>query len=69
MRVGSYRLIVLGSLLSSFLFGLHLPALHDMIEHGAAARTDVMIMTVLFAIGTVAGGWTLLRRLRALELT
>ena len=67
MRVGTYRLVVIGSLLSSFLFGFHLPALHDMIEHGATPRADVMIVTVLFAIGTLAGGWTLLRRVGGLE--
>lgn len=61
MRVGTYRVIVIGSLLSSFLFGFHLPAIHDMIEHGAALRIDVLTVTVLFAIGAVAGGWRLLR--------
>ncbi len=69
MRVGTYRMVVIGSLLSAFLFGFHLPALHDMIEHGKTPRTDVLIVTVLFAICTVAGGWTLLRGVRGVRLT
>ena len=61
MQVGTYRGVVIGSLLSSFLFGFHLPALHEMIEHGAAPRWDILAVTVVFVVGTVAGGWTLLR--------
>ena len=60
----TYRLVVVGSALSSFLFGFHLPAMHDIIEHGATPRMDVLIVTMLFAICTVAGVWTLLRRVR-----
>ena len=62
MGVRTYRAVVVASLLSSFLFGFHLPALHDMIEHGATPRTDVLIVTVLFVICTIAGAWTLLRQ-------
>jgi hypothetical protein len=61
MRIGTYRLTVIGSMLSSFLFGFHLPALHDMIEHGAPPRWDVLTVTLLFVAGTIAGAWTLLR--------
>ena len=61
MRIATYRVVVVGSLLSSFLFGFHLPALHEIIEHGAAPRWDVLTVTALFVIGTIAGAWTLLR--------
>lgn len=64
MRIGTHRLVVIGTVLSSFLFGLHLPALHDVIEHGATPRWDVLTLTVLFALGTLAGGWGLLREPR-----
>ena len=69
MRAGTYRTVVIGSLLSSFLCGFHLPALHDLIEHGATPRMEVLILTALFALGTVAGGWTLLRWPRRVKLT
>lgn len=61
MRIRTYRVVVIGSLLSSFLVGFHLPALHEMIDHGAAPRWDVVTVTALFAITTLAGAWTLLR--------
>jgi hypothetical protein len=69
MKVETYQLIVIGSILSAFLFGFHLPALHDMIEHGATPRTDVLVVTVLFAICTLVGMVTLLRGARRLKLT
>jgi hypothetical protein len=69
MKVGTYRLIVIGSILSAFLFGFHLPALHDMIEHGATPRMDVLVVTVLFAICTLVGMVTLLRGARGLKLS
>jgi hypothetical protein len=61
MRLSTYRLVVGGSIFSAFMAGFHLPALHNMIEHGAAARIDVLVVTVLFGVGTVAGLWALLR--------
>ena len=61
VRVQTYRLVVVGSVLSSFMLGFHLPALHDMIEHGATPRMDVLVVTILFVIGTVTGTWALLR--------
>jgi hypothetical protein len=61
MRLSTYRLTVVGSILSSFLAGFHLPVLHQMIEHGAAPRWDVLTATGLLAAGTVAGAWLLLR--------
>lgn len=61
MRIATYRAVVIGSLLSSFLVGFHLPALHEMLEHGATPRWDVSAVTALFVIATLAGAWTLLR--------
>ena len=61
MRVSTYRLIVVGTLLSSSLVGLHVPALHEMLEHGSRVRADVIAATLLLAVITVAGAWTLLR--------
>ncbi|HUE88612.1 MAG TPA: hypothetical protein VMO26_21245 [Vicinamibacterales bacterium] len=61
MRLQTYRLIVIGSMVSSFLVGLHVPALHNMIEHGATPRWEVVAATLVLAIGSVAGSWMLLR--------
>jgi hypothetical protein len=61
MRARTYRVVVVGSILSSFMLGFHLPAIHNMVEHGNRVRIDVLLVTVLFAIGTVAGLWALLR--------
>lgn len=61
MHLWTYRLIVIGSMLSSFLVGLHMPMLHDVIEHGAAPRWDFVVATALLVVLTVAGAWRLLR--------
>lgn len=61
MRLRTYRLVVIGSIAGSFLVGLHLPALHAVVEHGATPRWDVLIATLALAIGTTAGTWALLR--------
>jgi hypothetical protein len=61
MQTATYRLIVIGSMLSSFLVGLHLPALHEMSEHGAPPRWEVVVVTLLLFAATVAGTWKLLR--------
>jgi hypothetical protein len=66
MRVTTYRMVVIGSMLSSFLVGLHVPMLHAMIDHGAAPRWDVLTVTLLLAIITVACAWRLLRAPRPL---
>jgi hypothetical protein len=67
MRILTYRLIVIGSLLSSFLAGLHVPGLHEIIEHGATPRWEVVAATLALALGTVAGAWILLRTPTALR--
>jgi predicted Kef-type K+ transport protein len=61
MRLRTYRLTVIGTILASFFVGLHMPALHEIIEHGATARWDIVGATALLAVATVAGGWMLLR--------
>jgi hypothetical protein len=61
MRLRTYQLTVIGTILSSFLVGSHMPALHEIIEHGATAHWDVVGATVLLAVATVAGAWMLLR--------
>jgi hypothetical protein len=61
MHAWIYRLVVVGSMLSSFLVGLHVPMLHDILEHGATPRWDVMAVTLLLAVGAAAGTWRLLR--------
>lgn len=68
MTTRTYRLAVMGAILSAFLFGFHLPALHGMIEHGARPRLDILAVIILFAVGTVAGTWVLLRGARGIEL-
>ena len=55
MTIWTYRVIVIGSILCSFLVGLHLPALHDMIEHGATPRWEVLTATLVLAVATLAG--------------
>ena len=67
MRILTYRLIVIGSLLSSFLAGMQVPALHGIIEHGATPSWDVVAATLGLAIGSVAGAWILLRTPTALR--
>jgi hypothetical protein len=61
MALRTYRFVVIGSVLSSFLVGLHVPALHDMLEHSATPRWEVLIATLLLATSTVGGAWILLR--------
>ena len=56
------RLVVLGSLTSSFLLGMHVPAFHDVVHHGAAPRGDVVAATAALAALTLAGAWRLWRR-------
>jgi hypothetical protein len=62
MRMWLHRVVVIGTLLSSMMVGLHLPVLHEILEHGAVPRWPVMIALLVFAVLTVAGGWMLLRQ-------
>jgi hypothetical protein len=38
MRARTYQLTVVGTILAAFLAGVHVPALHEIIEHGARAQ-------------------------------
>lgn len=60
MRPWTYRLTVIGTTLSSFLVGLHVPALHEIIEHGVDAHWGVAVATLLLVLTTVTGLWRLL---------
>lgn len=60
MRPWTYRLTVIGTVLSSFLVGLHMPALHEIIEHGADVHWGVAVATLLLVVATVTGLWKLL---------
>lgn len=61
MRARTYQLTVIGTILAAFLTGMHMPVLHEIMEHGATAHWNVIIATLLLIILTVAGAWTLLR--------
>jgi hypothetical protein len=61
MGLRTYQLTVIGTIVASFLVGLHMPAMHEIIEHGATARWDIVAVTAVLAVATVAGGWMLLR--------
>lgn len=61
MRTGHYRLTVIACVLSWFLVGLHLPALHEMTHPGRSPRWSVVVATAaLLAVG-LAGLRALLR--------
>jgi hypothetical protein len=66
MSASTYRLVVVGSLLSSFLTGMHMPVFHEVIEHGAPPRMSVLVATLILVILTLLGGWSLLRQARRL---
>ena len=61
MRARTYQLTVVGTILAAFLAGMHVPALHEIIEHGARAQWDVIVASLLLISLTMAGGWALLR--------
>lgn len=62
MRPLSYRLTVLGSALTWMLLGLHLPTLHEVIDHGWRPPMPVLVMTIVLALVGVGTLWALLRR-------
>jgi hypothetical protein len=62
MRARFYRLTIIGCVLSSFLVGLHLPALqHELTYHGRTPHWTVLSVVSFLALVTVAGLWSLLR--------
>jgi hypothetical protein len=61
MSTRSYRLAVVGCVLSWFLLGVHAPVLHEITSHGRAPRAPVLAAVALLAGGALAGLWLLLR--------
>ena len=61
MRTRFYRMTVIGSALSWFMLGLHLPALHGMTQHGHGPAWSVIAFMSLFTIVGLGGLWHLLR--------
>jgi len=59
MRTWTYRLVLVGSLLSAFLAGMHMPIFHEIIEHGAAVRMDIVVVTILLIVFALVGGLAL----------
>jgi hypothetical protein len=56
-----YRPAVVVSALSSFLTGMHTPALHQIVHHGRNPGWDVLAVIALLAALAVAAVWWLLR--------
>ena len=56
-----YRPTVLGCVLAWFLVGLHVPALHEIVDHGAAPSPTVLGATSLLTVAGLAALWRLLR--------
>jgi hypothetical protein len=65
MSTRFYRLTVIGSALSWFLLGMHLPAAHamafELVHHGQAPSWVVLSLTSLFLVAAGASLWQLLR--------
>ena len=61
MHLRNYRLVVIGSSLSWLLVGMHLPVLHHLGDDGHVTPWTVLGITLLLAVGAVAGLWALLR--------
>ena len=61
MKTGTYRAVLIGTVLASFLTGMHMPIIHEIVEHGAEGHTDVVVATSLLVVGTIAGVVTLFR--------
>jgi hypothetical protein len=56
-----YRLTVVGCALAWFMVGLHVPALHEILDHGARPTAGVLGGTALLAAAGAAALWALLR--------
>ena len=61
MQLRNYRVTVVGCALSWLLVGLHLPTLHEVLDHGYSPEPTVLVMTLLLAAAGVAFVWALLR--------
>jgi hypothetical protein len=60
MSTGIYRMLVIGAILSSFLLGMHMPVIHDIVDHGARPRWDVLVASGVLALVAIGCGWKLL---------
>jgi hypothetical protein len=56
-----FRLTAIGCALSWFLLGLHLPTVHEVVDHGYSPHWTVATMVALLALASVASLWALLR--------
>jgi hypothetical protein len=61
MSARYYRLTVIVCALSWFLVGMHVPALHEITEHGRAPAPGLAFALVVLAVSALAGLWLLLR--------
>ena len=61
MTTRTYRLTVVGCALAWLLIGLHVPALHGMIEHGTAPQPAVLVAVAILGVAGVLRVWALLR--------
>jgi hypothetical protein len=61
MSTRSYRLVLVGCMLSWFLLGMHTPLLHQFTAHGRAPHAGILAVLAVLAAGAVAGLWALLR--------
>lgn len=61
MQLRNYRLTVIGCALSWLLAGLHLPTLHEVLDHGYSPEPTVLVLTLLLAAAGVGFVWALLR--------
>lgn len=59
--MGSYRLWIVGCVVSWFLLGLHVPALHEIVGHGHNPGPSVLIGTTVLLVVGVACLWHVLR--------
>ena len=62
MKTGTYRAVLIGTVLASLLTGMHMPIIHEIVEHGAEGHTDVVVATSVLVIATVAGAVALFRK-------
>ena len=61
MSTRSYRLVIVGCMLSWFLLGMHAPVVHQITEHGRHPGAHLLVPVALLAAGALAGLWALLR--------
>ena len=62
MSIRNYRLTVIACVLSSFMVGLHLPALHAMTHHGNGPSWSALAITAMLGVVALGGLGLLLLR-------